>query len=126
MSLITVNTACDLLGVTASAIYMSDMYKEFYKPAKEQDGTSMFDMQGFMHRESLKLELIEKTKLLVEYLSKIEGFSYEKIGGNTPNSSSLRFGFNGGFKIARRCRSEFRHEWIRFHKYYGWNVKERI
>ena len=98
--LVPVSIACKTLGVSNSAICISDKYKPFYKKSDKDRRNAEFDIAGYIKKEDLKTELIEKTKLFTEYLFHIEGISYTKMSRIAKVSFQTLHSCNFGYRAA--------------------------
>ena len=122
--LVPVSIACETLGVSSSAICISKKYKPFYRKSPSDKRAAYFDLGGFLKLEDLQKELLEKSKLLVEYLIHIEGMTVtliSKLSGVAFQSiHTHNFGINGAIKIAKAIRDFRPFFFQRFHLYYGY------
>ena len=125
---IPIKVAADQIGVTDSCLYTDSLkYRPFLRKFVSGEEEAGFDLKGFLAREELKTELVEKTRLLTEYLFHEEGVTYTEIGeiaGVTPQQISMcNFGYDTALKIAKGIRNVKPYHFERFHKYYGWGKK---
>lgn len=87
MVLISFTEASEALGIHTSALFNKKLpkYHDFIVPGEG------FDILGYKRREDILDDMVETTKLFIEYLNKVEELSYEKIaalGGSDKKSMS--------------------------------------
>jgi hypothetical protein len=125
MKYVPVRIAAEQLEVTESCLFRNtNKYRPYLRLCKDGEESAGFDIKGFLKKEDLRTELLEKTKLLTEYLYHEEDISYGEIGkmaGVSAQSVSLcKFNYDTALKIALGIRNN-KPEYIRkFDIYYGW------
>ena len=125
---IPIREAAEVLDLSEASLYGANpKYRKYFRPAQPDTRyDSMFDVDGYRREQDLKEELLEKTKLLVEYLYHIEDMSYaylaRKIGVTVQSINSMGYGYNAALKICRFIKDYRKFHWKRFHEYYGWRI----
>ena len=126
MELVSIQEASDRLGISIVSLHgnANTKYEKFRH--REEGKKLLFDIQGFEHREALREELREKTKLLVEYLRHIEGMGYGVIaklaGIDSQNVYSGIYGYGTALKIVRSVAYSLPFHLLRFDEYYGYKT----
>ena len=89
----------------------------------------LFDIGKYKHDKIIEEELVEKSKLLIEYLYHIERVSYHAISKisnvGVTNIHSLRYGFTVAQKIVNAFAIYRPFHLKRFDEYYGWEHTRR-
>lgn len=126
MSHVSIEIACEQLGITSSAICVSKKYKDYYKKSDKGTRNASFDLNGFTAHNDTKKELVEKVSLFTEYLNKVEDMTYEqiaKVGRVTLQQvAGLNMGYVSSLKLALRFREFYPFHFKRFHQYYSWRT----
>jgi len=122
---VNIQYAAEQLGVTESCLFRdAPKYRPFLRKASEGSYDAGFDLSSFMKVEERKEQLLERTKLLTEYLCHIEGLTYREMGELTgvgkQSICQCIYGFNGAYKIAKAIRNKRPFHFKRFEEYYGW------
>jgi len=125
VSYVRIKEASEILGVSDSAIVASAKYKPFHIKT-DNKRESYFDIQGYRHRQDIENQLLEKTKLFIEYLVHEEGIGYSYMAkkskipvqalSNHAFSVKKAFGLMKWFKFNRPYLID------RFDNYYGWKT----
>ena len=124
--MIPVKEACEKLGISDTAICISKKYAPFYKSASKGKHNAMFDIKGYRERQILISELVEKSKLLVEYLRHIENMTYKEITRLTKVAWQTIYSLDYGEGVAYRIVSAIAYlrpfHLKRFDEYYGFKI----
>ncbi len=127
MSFIPLELAAEQLNVTSACLVRDcNKYRQFFKKAEPKKRNAMFDVTAFLHAEEIKTELVEKTKLLTEYLHHEEGMSYIQMA--TLSKVAVQqiapciYGYTAALKISIAIRDRKPYLFKRFHEYYGWKI----
>ncbi len=100
---IPLKQASEKLNISSAALCTAAKYADFYKKSDTNKKNAMFDIDGYLKKNALMIELVEKTKLFTEYLNKIEKISYTeiaKISGTSPQLiSACIFGYKQALTI---------------------------
>ncbi len=126
---IPLKQASEKLNISSAALVVSAKYVDFYRKADTNKKNAMFDIDGYLKKNALMTELVEKTKLFTEYLNKIEKVSYLEIakisGASSQIISECAFGYKQALTICVMFRAKRQKEWIGFHDYYGYSLERK-
>ena len=125
---VSIQHASEQLGCTAATLFRDcEKYRPYIRLATEGKRNAGFNLSAFRANEENRHELLEKTKLLTEYLHHIEKVTYVKMskisGVPIYRLSGCNYSFKAAYDIAKSVRNEMTSEFDRFHKYYGWKNK---
>ena len=126
MAHITVREACNRIGVTDSVIYTSKKYRPYLHKTGTRSIENRFDIEGYLRQRDIEEELVEKTKLFVEYLIHIEHIKVKEIAQMAGCSENLIYAHQFGYDIALRIVTAFDRDRRglvdRFDGYYGFRM----
>lgn len=128
MTYVNVQYAAAQLDRTVACLFRdTPKYRPFLKKSSEGKRDAGFALDAFRKAEETKETLLERTKLLTEYLYHIEGMTYTEMseisGVGLQSVWQCSYGFDSAFKLALSIRNERPFHFERFHKYYGWEVR---
>ena len=125
---IPLNEAISRLGLkSTSAIITSRKYNRFYHKSDKGRRNATFDLDEYLKHEALEEELLEKSKLFVEYLVHIEDRSYTWMakfsGSSIQTMSQHNFSFDRARQLIKGIALSEPELIKRFDEYYGWRHK---
>jgi hypothetical protein len=125
MSYVKVQYAAEQLGCTVGCLFLdTPKYRPYLRLSRKGKKDAGFNLEAFTKAEATKSMLLERTKLLTEYLNKIESMTYEEIaelsGVGQQSIWSCSYAFNSAYKIAKAVRDKLPYHFERFERYYGW------
>jgi len=125
---VNVQYAADQLDCTVACLFRdAPKYRPFLRKSSDGLHNAGFNLDGFRDAQELKVQLVERTKLLTEYLCHIEGMTYLEMAelSDVGQQSiwSCSYAFDSARKIATAIKKKKPYHWERFHKYYGWSHK---
>jgi len=128
VSYVNVQYAADQLGCTVACLFRdAPKYRPFLRKSSDGKHNAGFNLEAYINSQELRTQLIERTRLMSEYLHHIEGVTYTdmgKLAGVTIQQIAMcTYGYDVALALARAVKKELPYEWERFHKYYGWSHK---
>lgn len=115
--------AADKLDVTISALCTSDKYQPF-RHTTDNRRVSFFDVEGYLKKEADLKELLEKTRLFVEYLVHEEELTYSFISKATgiyiQSISAHSFAADKALTLLQWFRDYRPWYLTRFDSFYNW------
>ena len=125
MTYVNVQYAADQLDCTVACLFRdAPKYRPFLKKSSEGKHDAGFGLDAFRKAEEAKETLLERTKLLTEYLHHIEDMTYKQMselsGVGLQSIWQCSYGFDSAFKIAKSIKEKRPFHFERFEKYYGW------
>lgn len=122
-NLVTLYEAGDALELNPCTFYNAENRK-YDAFIYEVDGQKMFDVLGYRKYETLREELLEKTKLFTEYMVHEEGERYtgiaKKVGITHQSLWKVNYGLGTALKILKYYKANEIEALKRFDSYYGW------
>jgi len=123
--MIPIKDACEILDTNSTSICVLKKFKPFYHGANGKRNGARFDIQGYRKREDFKVELVAVIGLFIEYMNKVEGWTYEQIARagriNTHQQvNNHELGYRASLQMALRFRYAYPFHFKRFHEFYGW------
>lgn len=123
--MITIQEASERIGISVASLHGKEnkKYKRFRKNIPSSR-VMMFDIKGYEKMEGLNIQLISRVGQLIEYLNKEENMKYSYIAKMTRSHiaaiSSLKFGIDVAFRVAKILATQRPFHVQRFDEYYGW------